>query len=184
MSSLRLWRGATLASVGALVVVAAHAAVAGSSNLPRGSIRGGQVVEVDAVSGSVGQSTQSDEFVDLPGATLTVDLPIREGLFVMRFSGESTCTTLSGVQNRGACTVRILVTKGASPVIEEEFILDTATGSIPTPNARGLERFTGAVGPGTYTLRVQFKAVQNIFGEFPLFTLDDWVFILETVSPG
>jgi hypothetical protein len=40
------------------------------------------------------------------------------------------------------------------------------------------------VGPGTYTLRVQFKAVQNIFGEFPLFTLDDWVFIVETVSPG
>lgn len=123
-------------------------------------------------------------WVDVPGATVTVDRPNNTTqLYVARFSAESIC---SGAVSAW-CQVRILAGKNElSPASGTDFAFDsTWDGARPEYSwqAHAMERsatFAGLCSGSSITFKVQYKV--NAVGA--TFRLDDWHFTVEAFGKG
>ena len=90
--------------------------------------------------------------------------PAPSALIVARFSGESACGG-----SDGWCAVRILVNGvELTPVVGTQFAFDD-TGST-TWESSFVERTSGTVNPGSYTVTVEAAVV----GSATSFSIDDW----------
>lgn len=123
---------------------------------------GGGVTQVRVVTstGST-QETVSRTYVDLPGAATSITVPAgQKALVVARFTGASQCGSLN--PDDDGCFVRVLIGGiEADPVSAGMF--DTAECCSASSNgdsweSHAIDRSRGPLGPGTYAVRVQWKA--------------------------
>lgn len=124
-------------------------------------------------------TTNSPNFVDLPGAVVGVVIPpgLTLARLLIRFSGESLCH--AGLQ---WCSIRILVDgTEAEPAAGAEFAFDSTdfdTKSGGAWEARAMERSL-VVGPGTHVVWVQWRVRTT-----ETFSLDDWTLVVEPHLTG
>ncbi|MFI6293869.1 hypothetical protein ACIBEJ_19930 [Nonomuraea sp. NPDC050790] len=116
---------------------------------------------------------------NIPTASINVTVPAGTTRFVnARFTAESLCV---GPANTW-CTARVVVVNSAgtttelNPVVGTDYKFDTPGGD---EQAHALERFSGPLGPGTYTVRVQGLRIAGI----TQFVLDDYAFAVNLVQP-
>ena len=142
--------------------------------------QGGAITSVRAVEGPDQTNTNSETFVNLPGAvTGTIDVPPGEtALMLARFSGESQC---GGGAATTVCGVRIVFFSSTGAVFEglplsADFAFDqVGEGTTNDLNeAHSMDRWR-VVGPGTWRARVQYKVTDKA----TTFALDDWSLIFE-----
>ena len=84
----------------------------------------------------------------------------------------------------GHCSVRIMVNgTQANPASGIDFAFDSTDGGAETNQsweAHAMERFTGCLAPGNYTVRAQW-ASRQVGGQIPTFRLDDLSLVTEQV---
>lgn len=165
---------------GVLVVSGALAATA-TAILTASS--GGAQLRVDKRTSNTPSTTSSAAWVDLPGASVGVTVPIGTSrLFDVPFFAESRCT---GPGSAGWCAVRIVAvnsTTGAvtelSPVTGMDYAFDSdmATTSDDLWEGHGMERSGRLAGGTTYIIKVQYAVTANTIS----FWLDDWHLAVHT----
>jgi hypothetical protein len=150
----------------------------GRSDLAPGLVAGPPaVVHSETPSALAGATTPPLMFVDLPGASATLDLPadVDRMLLVLRFSAESSC---SGGAGSDYCPVRITVDgMEALPAAGVDFAFDgtdSGTATASSWESHAMER-TLTVGPGTHTVRIQWAVTSPA----TTFRLDDWTLAVE-----
>ncbi|GAA3134676.1 hypothetical protein [Streptosporangium carneum] len=116
---------------------------------------------------------------NIPTAAVNVTVPSGTTRFLdARFTAESLCAGDAGAW----CTVRIVAVNSAGTTIELQPVVSTDY-KFDRPGdgeeAHALERFSGPLGPGTYTVRVQALRMTGI----TQFTLDDYAFAVGLVEP-
>ncbi len=164
----RSWRTISVVVATVLATVLVQDAVAGVISKP--SQIGGQHRPVlKVVRDARGAQTSSNHWVDLPGATTTLTVPAGERWIVLaRFSGDGDCITAPGW-----CTVRVLVGGvEAAPATGTDFHWESANDN---RQARSMDRSSGPLDPGTYTVQVQW-AVNDLSS----FSLNSWVLVVES----
>jgi hypothetical protein len=168
-----------LTAIGAAALLGGNAALAvltGGAGGPEGRI--------DVRAETTFSNTSSPVFVDLPGATVTVVIPVGQSrLITARFAGESQCFGAAAAV--AWCSLQIIATNaaGVSTPFNPASGLDYAFDSNP-PGAvddfwegNAMERSL-RLRAGTYRVRVQ-RAVSNAA---TIFRLDDWHFAVEQNS--
>jgi hypothetical protein len=150
-------------------------AVAVSAALAATTIGGGGVARVKVVYELNPQSTSSTTFVDMAGATTKIVVPRRtRALLLARFTGESLC---DGGPAGAVCTARIVIGNAeGNPAAAADFAFDSNGTGADFAAAQAMER-ARAVGPGTYTVKVQWA----VSDAGTTFTLDDWTLVVERV---
>jgi hypothetical protein len=115
---------------------------------------------------------------NIPTASVNVTVPSGTTRFVdARFTAESLCSGNAGAW----CSVRVVVVNSAGtttelqPVTSTDYKFDSPGGA---EQAHALERFSGPLGAGTYTVRVQALRMTGI----TQFTLDDYAFAVGLVE--
>ena len=104
----------------------------------------------------------SIDWTDLPGASVALDVPAGEqATFIARFSSAATCLPNNGV----TCYLQVLVDGNeANPDFDGNSIFmsgpPTATGPFAISSGY-LERTYGPVGPGSHTIKVQYRNVNG-----------------------
>jgi hypothetical protein len=160
---------------GALTIVAA-----GALSTPAGVTRvsGGGSSRVAVARGSNQVSTTSGSWVNLPGAAVNIKVPRRtKALLIATFSGESIC---SGGSVADECDIRIMFgTKQGKPGPAAPNS-GAAFDSVGTSGAdyremHAIQRSLGPLGPGTYTVKVQWQTCCGT-----TFNLDDWHLTVES----
>jgi hypothetical protein len=148
---------------------------------PATSKGGKSITAVKVVRETAAQTTGSATFVDVPGASTTITVPAgQRALILARFSGESNC---SSGDVGGWCSLRIRI-GGASgaPASESDFAFDSVDSSEAAGcdadlcgwESHSMDRSRGPLGPGTYTVKVQWSVVPFDIGSVaPTFRLDD-----------
>ncbi|MBI1886596.1 MAG: hypothetical protein HYS09_09845 [Chloroflexi bacterium] len=142
---------------------------------------GGAITAVKVVRETDAQTTSSATFVDLPGASTTITVPSGEkALILARFSAESDC--YGGAANDW-CSVRILIGGSeAAPASGTDFAFDSnedgGAASQGNWESHSMDRSRGALGEGTYTVKVQWMTVDTGV----TFRLDDWSLTVERVK--
>ncbi len=180
MRQVRTWHlfAAMIATV--LVTLGVQAAIAGTTTTTRS---GGAITRVRVVRGPNATETSSTTYVNLPGASTTITVPSgQRALILARFSAESQCTSSD---ESGYCTARIMIggSEGA-PAVGNDFAFDTLTTDSAGANAEdwweshSMDRSRGSLGPGTYTVRVQYSVITAN----DTFRLDDWSLTVERVK--
>jgi hypothetical protein len=147
---------------------------------------GGPVTSVKVVRSNSSQITTSTTFVNLPGATVKVKVPSgQRALILARYSAESNCT---GGAVGSWCSARVLIGGvEAAPVSGADFAFDSVDSTddvscLPADcgwESHSMDRSRGPLGPGTYTVRVQWRIVNG-----STFRLDDWSLTVERVKIG
>jgi hypothetical protein len=122
--------------------------------------------------------TTSTTFLDVPRTLILLPIPSgHRDLLVLRFSGESVCWG-GGIGVDGRCSLRILVDNTeANPAVGSEFSFDSTNLGRETAGShesQAIERSL-CVGPGTHTVRVQFKTNRSDVA----FQLDDYHFSVQ-----
>jgi len=124
--------------------------------------------------GTNATTTSSNTYVDLAGASTTVDIPAgHEGTIVVTFSGESACYGGSGW-----CGVKVLIdgveanpsVTGGTSVFE--FAFDSTDGDTETSSSwesHAIQRSSDTLTAGSHTVTVQY----GVFGTAS-FRIDDW----------
>jgi hypothetical protein len=135
----------------------------GLGSLGVAALKSGAAVTQVKVVTSTGSSieTQSRVYVDLPGAATTITVPAgQKALVIARFTGASQCGSLN--PDDDGCFVRVLIGGlEADPVNAGMF--DTAECCSASSNgdsweSHAIDRSRGPLGPGTYPVKVQWKA--------------------------
>jgi hypothetical protein len=173
--------------VGVLALTALLIMVVPAISNPSTSKSGGAITKVKVLRETLHQTTTSASFVNLPGASTTITVPARQrALILARFSGESNCST--GTVGDW-CSVRIMIggVQGG-PASGSDFAFDSVDSSETAAclaadcgwESHSMDRSRGSVGPGTYTVRVQWAVVQT-GASAPTFRLDDWSLTVERV---
>jgi hypothetical protein len=164
---------------GALTIVAA---VALSTPPGVSRVNAGAVKKVAVARGSDTATTTSDTWVNLPGAAVNIKVPSgQKALLIATFSGESIC---SGGVVADECDVRIMFgTKQGKPGPAAPNS-GAAFDSVGTSGAdyremHAIQRSLGPLGPGTYTVKVQWQTCCGT-----TFTLDDWHLTVESFKAG
>jgi hypothetical protein len=159
------------------------------------SIEAGPIARVTAVQGGACEPaceraiTTSTDFVDVPGASAEITVE-RKSLLIARFASDSSCAaayTLLGVLTSGFCQVLVLASVGPGgdfvemePVTSgfEVFQMDRGSG------AQAVERSSGPISPGTYTVKVQFRIFVSPPTADPdnVFTLTAWHLTVEAAT--
>lgn len=125
--------------------------------------------------------TTSASWTDIPGASLTIDVPAGvQSQMHVSFSGESSC---NGGAVGAYCSVRIMVDPPAGAAgfflmgpDAGDVAFDSAVGGTDSWESHSIDRFDDYLGgPGTYTVKAQYFAYDG-----PSFRLDDWVMVAET----
>ena len=169
------WRSLSLVLVGVLASVVVQQALAATSGM-----QGKSVVAVRVKRSTdlwYAGSSPAGAYQDLPDAVVTMRVPAGEEAFLLtRFSASSGC---SGGSGEAFCCVRILV--NGVPAKPSDYATfdsnDTGTASGSDIEAHAIERSTGRLGPGTYTVKVQVRTDQTAM----IFYLKDWHFAVERV---
>jgi hypothetical protein len=164
-------------SVIAAFMVAAVAYADGKQNA-------GSITRVGTAWGAAATSPTLDlHWQDVPGASVTLKND-KQSLYVVRFSGESTCDNASGIvlTTSGVCRVRFLVNGAeARPVVGDNFAFDTNQLGSATDGAEAhaIDRNLNipAATPEV-TVQVQYYETLNT-----RFTLDDWQLTVEQAGP-
>jgi hypothetical protein len=114
------------------------------------------------------QTTSSTSFVDLTGASATINVPgPGNGLIVARFSAESQCSSINW------CSVQILLDGvEMEPASGMDFRFGDSQGGNPA-GAHAMDR-SRVIGPGNHTVVVQYAV--KVTGTF---WLDDWSLTIE-----
>jgi hypothetical protein len=102
-------------------------------------------------------SVGNTDWTDLPGATVTFDVPEGEqGMFIARFSSAASCIPNNGV----TCYLQVLVDGNeATPDFDGNSVFMTGGATAPGPYAIAsgyLER-SYPVGSGSHSITVQYK---------------------------
>lgn len=134
---------------------------------------GTNITRVKAVSVDGSNETSSTTFVDVPSATLKINVSTGSALLLARFTGTSVCTTDGSAQG---CKVRIILDDGVTEteMAPGEVLFDDSVN--PRHRASGIQTIA-TVGPGTYDVKVQWR-VENALMSFSLF---DYVLTLERI---
>jgi hypothetical protein len=143
---------------------------------------GSSVTQVKVVTASGTVETQARTYVDLPGAATSITVPSgQKALVIARFTGASQCGSLN--PDDDGCFVRVLIGGiEADPVPAGMF--DTAECCSASSNgdsweSHAIDRSRGPLGPGTYPVKVQWKAdAENDF------MLWGWHLTVERVKAG
>lgn len=122
------------------------------------------------VTGTAFQQTTSTTAVDLPGAATSVTVPPgQNSRIIATFTAESACF---GAEVNCITTILIGSAEG-DPAVAGDFAWDTnREGDTPTTfagEAHAMTRSRGPLGPGTYDVRVQYRAQTGATAQ-----LDDW----------
>lgn len=149
--------------VGALMVISVVAYAAATVRVTNG------INNVRIKTETTSFSTDSETWVDLPGAQFNMAVP--GGLqktFIAQFSAESNCT------GSAYCSVRILM-DGAEmdPAVGIDFAFDSAADADDHYEGHSMTRVGGPVGPGQHSFNVQVRVVSATD-----FWLDDWTFMV------
>lgn len=141
--------------IGAIVAVAASAAIGGTpSTTIVGSLTKVRLIR-DATEGQK-FTTQSTDWVKVPGATTRVRVPNgQQGAILARFASESDCqgTPQGGIVEY--CRVRVLVDGLVAQPADPDIGFDAATSSLAGWESHSVERSLGDLAPGLHTVRVQ-----------------------------
>jgi hypothetical protein len=156
-----------LASVvpSAISVLPASAQVTTVTN-PTGSVR--------MVRGGTVTTTSSVNFVDVPGAATTINIPAgTRAVLRARFIAESACSGGGAVSNY--CRIRILINNvEAQPAVGFDFAFDSTNNGNETSSSwesHAVERSSATILPaGNYVVKVQ----QSTSSAGVTFRLDDW----------
>jgi len=152
------------------------------------SCQAGPITKVTVLSGAACQPTcnraitTSADFVDVPGASVPITVSNRS-ILISRFSSDSFCAaafTIGNTVTPGFCSVAILASTGpGGSFVEmnpqtagfEEFQVNQGSG------AHAIERSTGPVPPGTYTVKVQYRIFVSPASALPSnsFQLTAWI---------
>lgn len=108
-----------------------------------------------------GVSTSFHGFEDVPGATATVNVPAHaHRLVIAQLTTDASCSNRDAVVGPLYCSARIMISAGSGgSFVEmapqpashfEVFATDGENGE------RSIDRSFGPVGPGSYTVKVQF----------------------------
>lgn len=132
-------------------------------------------------SGTAGFSpATSDVWVDLPGASVEVAVPLGiDGQLDARFSASSQCGP--GIGGGTWCAARLLVSEDGGPFVEmtptsgATFVFDRSVNGETSQGTRSMERFADAAAGSTYTVKVQLYR-----WAYAAFTVDDWTLAAET----
>jgi hypothetical protein len=158
-------RGKRLTIIGGIVVgLLAFSAVAIAASNTFNS-KGVNNIKVRTQTSSY--STSSTAWVNLPGASLTMNVPNgKQKLFIAEFDAESYCQ--SGTQ---WCSIRILMDgTEMHPAAGTNFAFDSVDSDRWESHA--MSRTYGPVGAGQHTFQVQMR----VSNAATVFALDDWTF--------
>lgn len=138
---------------------------------PPGPAGTGATLAFRTVTGANATTTASATFSDLPGASVSIDIPTgATATLFLSFSAESLCT---GGALGGFCPVRILVDGNeAAPVVGTDFAFDSSDASAEGPaswESHAIERSLAGIAAGSHTVTVQYAVVGAT-----AFRLDDW----------
>lgn len=154
----------------------------GPGDLAPGLLGPPTVVQSGTPSVLAGATTAPLTFVNLPGASATLNLPTdaNRTRLLVGFSAESACWGGSGA---AYCPVRVVVDGMETlPAAGIDFAFDAADSGTETANSwesHAMER-TLTVGPGAHTVQVQWAVTSAA----TTFRLDDWMLAVETFPVG
>jgi hypothetical protein len=167
--------------VGAIV---AAVALAGTAAAVITFDTGGAQLRVDKRTSDQPTSTSSTDWVNLPGASVVVNVPANQSrLYDVPFFAESLC---NGPNGGGTCSVRIVAISGGNVIplspasgIDYAFDSDMAGALDDLREGHAMERARRLLGGqnGTnYVIQVQFAVTDPQ----TTFTLDDWLLAVYT----
>jgi hypothetical protein len=144
---------------------------------PAGAAGTGATLAYRTVTSGVAQSTSSTSFVDVPGATTTIEVPAGQtATIVARFSAETICTGPNG----SWCSARIMIggTEG-DPSVGTDFAIDSP-GTAPGSDWEGhtVARLRNSVAAGTVTVTVQYAVVSGATS----IAVDDWALEVQAIK--
>jgi hypothetical protein len=118
-------------------------------------VSGGAINQVKVARSDESALTDSNSYVDVPGATVQVNVPSgTRALLLARFSAEAMCDTPRG----GWCSVKIVAVRGDGSIQElQPSREDTAFAGHQIRGSYSMDRSL-LVNSGTYTVKVQYKA--------------------------
>lgn len=148
---------------------------------PAGPAGSGATFAEKVVTSGSAQQTTSAAFIDLSGASTTIDVPSGQtATIVARYTAESLCY---GGGSGAWCSVRILLDGNEmQPAVGTDFAFDSTNGGNNTSanyGARAVIRVATGVAAGTHTVKVQWGGVAGT----PTFRLDDWALDVSAVKP-
>jgi hypothetical protein len=153
------------ASLAATAILGGGAAIASTSALNVKAVK-----KVAVVRSSDATTTSSGLWTDVPGSSVSINVPGTHGLVIARFTGESQCTS-----GASWCSVRVLVDGSeAYPNDGSDFAVDAPGGSY---RGVAMDRSTNILNGGVHTVKLQYLAYGG--GSF---RLDDWHLTLEAVA--
>jgi hypothetical protein len=167
-----------------MVVMALLGAVLAGTAIAATSANSGAVTAMAVVRSSNNATLENQtDFVDLPGARATITIPSgQKAVIVARFSAPSACDAAQP-NYVGQCFVRILIGSVAgAPSDKQAFDTDQNGGGNDGFEAHGIERSRtglGGLGPGTYTVQVQWATDINV-----RFTISQWHLTVERSQVG
>ena len=176
-------------AVGAVLLAAFLVVVVPAIGSPSTAKSGAAITRVKVLRETAVATTSSTTYVDLPGSTTTITVPSgHRALILARFSAESNCT--DGAAGDW-CTARIRIGGvSAAPASETDFAFDSVDDPSNCTDAllgthcgwesHSMDRSRGPLGPGTYTVKVQWAATSGS----TVFRLDDWSLTIESVNVG
>jgi opacity protein-like surface antigen len=159
--------------------------------------RSSSKVVTGAIGGSIGQIrmkssdgnstfTNVGAWTDLPNATLKMSVPRGQFAYIAaRFTAESNCRAV-GAGAYGWCSIRILVNnREMLPAAGIGYAFDTPDNSDISPQStfsyesHALERSSVKLGPGVYTVKVQYRTVGDVLEQW----IGDWHFTAKRIDP-
>ena len=167
-----------------LVVFVLIAVVSGVFAVGAVTHSGGAVSKITVVTETNSQTTNSASFSDLPGATVTITVPVgKKQLVEARFTGESGCFPVGGGGSVW-CSVQIVAVgpSGTTHMLPDSGV-DAAFDTVPDFQdyweGHSVERSV-VLPAGKYTVKVQWQ-VSDPAGTF---ALDDWSFTVTQHAAG
>ena len=169
------WRIVIAVLVTVALVLLVQAAIAATTK------SGGPIVKVKVVRGGDYLHVTSTSFVDVPGATTKMKVPVgQQALLIMRLTAETSC--VGGTVGSDWCEARIVVNgTEAEPSNSLDPITPFAIDSVSSDYAwegHAMDRSLGPLSPGTYTVKVQARVTTSGVD----LSLDDWHLTVERVK--
>ena len=132
--------------------------------------------DLEVASSAAATDVTATTFADVPGASVTVEVPPgTTGRILAELTGETTCAG-SGA---GFCEVQILVDGAEMSPVQAQGVTyamdsnDNGTETTSSPEGHAIVRHTGVVPAGTYTITVQAQRSSPTTS----FALADWVLV-------
>lgn len=165
------WRTAAIVLAAVLVTVGVQTAFAALRGSPATTKVGREVTQVKVVRSPNAYSVdgKTKGYTNIPGAVADITVPNGEHALILgTFSAETACY---GGGKGAWCGARMTV-DGVTMKPGDDFALDSSDSNSETSASWEGHAFQGSsniLGPGTYTVRVQYVSVAG-----PVFAVDDY----------